>query len=116
MLNLHGSMSMKDSKVWIGLCAAVALSGCATELVSSWKAPDAEPFRMRGEKVAAVVMVSDQTIRLAGEDALARELRARGTHIAIVPTAKYSRVAPYTKAAPVFSSNCLMSISSIHQV
>jgi hypothetical protein len=42
---------MKDSKVWIGLCAVVALSGCgATGLVSSsWKAPDAEPFRLRGE-------------------------------------------------------------------
>lgn len=33
---------------------------------------------MRGEKVAAVVMVSDQAIRLPGEDALARELSARG--------------------------------------
>lgn len=69
---------MKVWKVWNGLCAVVALSGCATGLVSSWKAPDAEPFRLHGEKVAAVVMVSDQTIRLAGEDALSRELRARG--------------------------------------
>jgi hypothetical protein len=63
---------------WIGLFAAVGLSGCAASLVSSWKAPDAEPFRLRGEKVAAVVMVSDQAVRLAGEDALARELTARG--------------------------------------
>jgi hypothetical protein len=55
------------------------LSGCATGLVSSWKAPDAEPFRLRGEKVAAVVMASDQTTRRAGEDALARELTLRGT-------------------------------------
>ena len=69
---------MKDSKVWIGLCTVVALSGCATGLVSSWKAPDAQPFQLRGEKVAAVVMSNDQTIRLAGEDALARELSARG--------------------------------------
>ncbi len=69
---------MKDSKVWIGVCAVVAMSGCAQELVSSWKAPDAEPFRMQGEKVAAVVMVNDQSIRLAGEEALARELSARG--------------------------------------
>ena len=68
---------MKDSKVWIGLCAVVALSGCASGLVSSWKAPDAEPFRLRGEKVAAVVMANDQTIRLAGEEALARNCRAR---------------------------------------
>ena len=69
---------MKDLKVWIGLCAAVGLSGCAAGLVSSWKAPDAEPFRIRGEKVAAVVMANDHTIRLAGEEALARELSARG--------------------------------------
>lgn len=33
---------------------------------------------MRGEKVAAVVMAADSSIRLAGEDALARELSARG--------------------------------------
>ena len=66
-------------KRWIGLCAVVALSGCATTgLVSSWKAPDAEPFQLRGEKVAAVVMASDQSTRRAGEDALARELSARG--------------------------------------
>ena len=69
---------MRLCKRWIGLCAVVGLSGCATGLVSSWKAPDAEPFRLRGEKVAAVVMASDQTTRRAGEDALARELSARG--------------------------------------
>jgi hypothetical protein len=63
----------------IGLCAVAALAGCGSAgLVSSWKAPDAQPFQMSGEKVAAVVMVGDHAIRLAGEDALARELSARG--------------------------------------
>ena len=69
---------MRISMRWIGLCAVVGLSGCATELVSSWKAADAEPFQLRGEKVAAVVMAIDQSTRRAGEDALARELSARG--------------------------------------
>jgi hypothetical protein len=69
---------MRTFKRWIGLCAVLGLSGCATGLVSSWKAPDAEPFQLRGAKVAAVVMASDQSIRRAGEDALARELSARG--------------------------------------
>lgn len=69
---------MKKFKGWIVLCAVIGLSGCATGLVSSWKAPDAEPFLLRGEKVAAVVMASEAAIRLAGEDALARELSARG--------------------------------------
>lgn len=63
---------------WVAVCAVVALSGCATGLVSSWQAPDAAAFRMRGEKVAAVVMVKDPILRLAGEDALASELSARG--------------------------------------
>ena len=79
------------SKVWIGLYAVVALSGCATGLVSSWKAPDAEPFRMRGEKVAAVVMANDQAIRLAGEEALARELSARSRRRADVHAARRCR-------------------------
>jgi len=69
-------------KRWIGLCAVIGLSGCATDtgLVSSWKAPDAAPFLLRGEKVAAVVMASDPTTRLAGEDTLARELSACGAN------------------------------------
>ncbi|HEX2492619.1 MAG TPA: hypothetical protein VHK24_02505 [Steroidobacter sp.] len=69
---------MRRIERWIGLCAVVGLSGCATGLVSSWQAPDAEPFQLRGEKVAAVVMASDQTTRRAGEQALARELSVRG--------------------------------------
>ena len=69
---------MRRIKRWIWLCAVVGLSGCATGLVSSWKAVDAQPFQLRGEKVAAVVMASDQTTRRAGEHALARELSARG--------------------------------------
>jgi hypothetical protein len=69
---------MMKLRGWVGLCAVAALSGCATGLVSSWKAPDAEALRMRGEKVAAVVMVEDPILRLAGEEALARELSLRG--------------------------------------
>jgi hypothetical protein len=72
--------SVKKIRVWIGLCAVIGLSGCASTggLVSSWKAPDAEPFLLHGEKVAAAVMAADPTIRLAGEDTLARQLSARG--------------------------------------
>jgi outer membrane lipoprotein SlyB len=70
---------MRKHGTVIGLLAVVALSGCESAgLVSSWKAPDAQPFQMSGENVAAVVMVQDVSIRLAGEQALARELTARG--------------------------------------
>ena len=63
----------------LGLVALVTLSGCATQaLVSSWKAPDASPFQLKGEKVAAIVMTTDLPTRRAGEDALARQLSLHG--------------------------------------
>ena len=68
---------MRRFRLW-SVLLVFGLSACATGLVSSWKAPDAEPFGLRGEKVAAVVMVSDQSTRRAGEYALARELSTRG--------------------------------------
>ena len=64
--------------VSFALMAAAIQSACTPGLVSSWKAPDAAPFQMNGEKVAAVVMVKDESLRRAAEDALARELSGRG--------------------------------------
>jgi hypothetical protein len=53
----------------VALLTLLTLSACAPALVSSWKAPDAAAFRLRGDKVAAVVMATDETTRRAGEDA-----------------------------------------------
>jgi len=59
--------------------AAAALSACASSaFVSSWQAPEAEPLQVQGAKVAAVVMMRDEASRRAGEDALVREINARG--------------------------------------
>ena len=59
--------------------AAVTLSACASNgLVSSWQAPDATPLHVDGSRVAAVVMMREEGSRRAAEDALARELSARG--------------------------------------
>jgi hypothetical protein len=64
---------------------AIVLTGCLTlfacassPFVSTWKAPDATPLQLRGSKVAAVVMMENQASRRAAEDALAREITARG--------------------------------------
>jgi hypothetical protein len=55
------------------------LSACATTgFVSTWKAPDAQPLQLSGAKVAAVVMIGNEAARRAAEDALAREITARG--------------------------------------
>jgi hypothetical protein len=62
----------------IALCA-LPLTACATtSFVSSWKAPEAQPMKAEGSKVAAVVMHKNEAARRAAEDALAREITRRG--------------------------------------
>jgi hypothetical protein len=61
--------------------AAVALvaAGCATTAFkSTWKAPDAQPLALAGKKVGAMVIHNNEGTRRAAEDALAREITARG--------------------------------------
>jgi hypothetical protein len=60
------------------LLAALA-QGCATTTFSStWKAPDAGPVDYEGKKIAAIFVSAEESTRRAAEDALARELTARG--------------------------------------
>jgi hypothetical protein len=50
----------------------------AGKLKSSWKAPGLQPTSYVGLKVATLVITDDQSIQMSGEEALARELEARG--------------------------------------
>jgi hypothetical protein len=59
--------------------AVVAFAGCATTGFSStWRNPEAQPLRVEGSKVAALVMAKNEATRRASEDALAREITAQG--------------------------------------
>ncbi len=59
--------------------AALAAGACAaTTFNSTWKAPDAGPVNFKGKKVVAIVMTGDESVRYGAEDALAREITARG--------------------------------------
>lgn len=49
-----------------------------TKFSSVWKAPDAATISFAGKKVAALVIDKDDSLRVAGEEALVRELDARG--------------------------------------
>jgi hypothetical protein len=61
------------------VAGVLACYGCAgTPFVSSWRAPDAEPLQVSGAKVAAVAMIDQVASRRAAEDAIAREITARG--------------------------------------
>jgi hypothetical protein len=71
-------MSFRIELTALGVAAAL-LTGCATTgFVSTWKAPDAQPLKPEGSKVAAVVMHKNEGSRRAAEDALARAITARG--------------------------------------
>jgi hypothetical protein len=69
--------------------AAVTLVSAAPTFTSVWKTPDAHAVSFFGKKVAALVISSDDSLRVSGEEALARELSARG--LQSVPT---YRIAP----------------------
>ncbi len=59
--------------------AAVAAAACAsTSFNSTWRNPAAEPGNFKGQKVAALIISKEEGVRYGAEDALARELTARG--------------------------------------
>ncbi len=60
-----------------GLCLS-ACGGPSTTFASSWRSPKAEPLRMKGENVAAVIMMDDGPTRRNAEDILAREITHHG--------------------------------------
>lgn len=49
-----------------------------TKFNSVWKSPEAAGTRLAGQKVAALIIDPDESLRVSGEEALARELTERG--------------------------------------
>ena len=58
--------------------AAVVLGAASNEFISTWKAPGAGEVNFTGRKVAAVLITDDDSLRVSAEEALAREISARG--------------------------------------
>jgi hypothetical protein len=73
------------------LAVALALVplAAAVRFTSTWAAPEAKSVSFKGQKVAALVISEDMSLRMSAEEALARELTAR----AITGTAAY-RIIP----------------------
>jgi len=61
----------------ITLSAAVMVAA-DNEFLSTWKAPGATQMDFAGRKVAAVLISQDTSLRMSAEEALAREITARG--------------------------------------
>ena len=63
--------------VAVAVTATMSLSAAIT-FTSTFKSPDASSVSFAGRKVAALVISSDDSLRVAGEESLVRELNARG--------------------------------------
>ena len=75
------SRAAKHGRILTAGLAAVAVAAVAsasTKFHSTWKAPGAEPQSFKGKKVAALIVSKEEGVRYGAEDALARELTARG--------------------------------------
>ena len=57
---------------------AVAVVSAAPKFTSVWRSSEAGSVSFAGKKVAALVISQDDSLRVPGEEALARELAARG--------------------------------------
>ncbi len=71
-------MSFRLRLAALALISASTVACATTGFVSTWKAPDAQPLKPEGSKVAAVVMHKNEAARRAAEDALAAEITRRG--------------------------------------
>lgn len=60
--------------------AGTLYAGADNEFLSTWKAPGAGPIDFTGRKVAAVLIADDVSVRVAAEEALVREVAARGAN------------------------------------
>ncbi len=58
--------------------AAVASAG--PKFIAVWKSPDVARLNFAGKKVAALAITDDQALQMSAEEALTRELTARGVN------------------------------------
>ena len=68
------------------LCVAVPVTIAAVVAASEpkfldvWRSPEVSRLNFAGKKIAALVIADDQSLQMSGEEALTRELTARGVN------------------------------------
>ena len=65
----------------IALFTVASLVAADVKFTSTWKGKDAAAVSFAGKKVAALVISKDEPLRVAGEEALVRELTPRGINM-----------------------------------
>jgi hypothetical protein len=76
------------------LLFSVTLFAADIKFLSTWKSPEAATTSLVGKKVATLVIAEEDGLRVAGVEALARELEARG-----IPAIATYRIVPKPELA-----------------
>lgn len=73
-------MPSRSSRIVLAtlLFASVLVFADGPKFTSTWKSPEASNTTFAGKKIAALVISEDQGLRMAGEEALVRELAGLG--------------------------------------
>jgi hypothetical protein len=78
IMNLRVHEVLTTLAIVVTALASLASLSAAVRFTSTFKSIDAGSVSFAGKKVAAVVITDDDSLRMAGEESLARELTARG--------------------------------------
>jgi hypothetical protein len=71
------------NKSLVSLCVALGLAAVVSagpKFLAVWKAPSVGRLNFAGKKVAALAITDDQSLQMSAEEALTRELTARGVN------------------------------------
>jgi hypothetical protein len=71
---------MNKSIVSCAILMLAATVAAGPKFLAVWKAPDVARLNLAGKKVAALAITDDQSLQMSSEEALTRELTARGVN------------------------------------
>lgn len=104
------------SLVWFSI-ATLTFLAADIKFVSTWKSMDATTTSFVGKKVATLVITQDDGLRVSGEEALARELDARGiTAIATYRIVPKPELATADKAKPWFERAAVQGVVALRPI
>ena len=104
---------------WSSLAFLVVAFTLADDIkfLSTWKSPDAANTTFVGKKVATLVIADDDGLRVSGEEALARELEARGiSAVATYRIVPKPELASAERAKPWFEKAAIEGVVAVRPI
>jgi len=99
------------------LAVAVSIAADDIKFLSTFKSPDASTTTFVGKKVATLVIAEEDALRVSGEEALARELEARGiTAVAAYRIVPKPELATADRAKPWFEKAGVQGVVALRPI